>query len=120
MQYVEELFRPSREASTSAMPYTKPSEKIPLTISRLCSNAYGEWNDTSTFDFHRIQAIRAINERLNIEGKTDNTPISDGIAVAVALLVNNEVCTPLSMMSLPPLTRSPRPSRVQFRPLQLT
>ncbi|KAJ2980621.1 hypothetical protein NUW58_g6898 [Xylaria curta] len=53
-------------------------------------NALAQWNDTSTFDFHRLQAIKAINERLNVEGKSPNVPISDGITLAVALLVNNE------------------------------
>ncbi|RWA04387.1 hypothetical protein EKO27_g10718 [Xylaria grammica] len=56
-------------------------------------NALAQWNDTSTFDFHRLQAIKAINERLNIEGKSPNVPISDGITMAVALLVNNETFT---------------------------
>lgn len=55
------------------------------------SNSLAQWSDTSTFDFHRLQAIKAINERLNIEGKSPNVPISDGITMAVALLVNNEV-----------------------------
>ncbi|KAI0521026.1 hypothetical protein F5B22DRAFT_634862 [Xylaria bambusicola] len=53
-------------------------------------NSLAQWSDTSTFDFHRLQAIKAINERLNVEGKTPNVPISDGITMAVALLVNNE------------------------------
>ncbi|KAI1425193.1 hypothetical protein F5Y12DRAFT_796185 [Xylaria sp. FL1777] len=53
-------------------------------------NSLAQWNDTSTFDFHRLQAVKAINERLNIEGKSPNVPISDGITMAVALLVNNE------------------------------
>ncbi|KAF2963581.1 hypothetical protein GQX73_g9988 [Xylaria multiplex] len=56
-------------------------------------NALAQWNDTRTFDFHRLQAIKAINERLNIEGKSPNVPISDGITMAVALLVNNETFT---------------------------
>ncbi|KAI0487555.1 hypothetical protein F4859DRAFT_260975 [Xylaria cf. heliscus] len=56
-------------------------------------NALAQWDDTSTFDFHRLQAIKAINERLNIEGKSPNVPISDGITMAVALLVNNETFT---------------------------
>ncbi|KAI3326893.1 hypothetical protein HD806DRAFT_531489 [Xylariaceae sp. AK1471] len=56
-------------------------------------NALAQWDDTTTFDFHRLQAIKAINERLNIEGKNPNVPISDGITVAVALLVNNETFT---------------------------
>ncbi|KAI0403906.1 hypothetical protein F4802DRAFT_275527 [Xylaria palmicola] len=53
-------------------------------------NALAQWNDTTTFDFHRMHAIKAINERLNVEGKSPNVPISDGITMAVALLVNNE------------------------------
>ncbi|KAI0428356.1 hypothetical protein F5Y09DRAFT_357802 [Xylaria sp. FL1042] len=56
-------------------------------------NSLAQWNDTSTFDFHRLQAIKAINERLNVEGKSPNVPISDGITMAVALLVNNETFT---------------------------
>ncbi|KAI0203253.1 hypothetical protein F4808DRAFT_458021 [Astrocystis sublimbata] len=56
-------------------------------------NALAQWDDTSTFEFHRLEAIKAINERLNIEGKTPNVPISDGITMAVALLVNNETFT---------------------------
>ncbi|KAI1130014.1 hypothetical protein F5Y10DRAFT_138899 [Nemania abortiva] len=56
-------------------------------------NSLAQWSDTSTFDFHRLQAIKAINERLNIEGKSPNVPISDGITMAVALLVNNETFT---------------------------
>ncbi|KAI0195722.1 hypothetical protein EV127DRAFT_156717 [Xylaria flabelliformis] len=56
-------------------------------------NALAQWDDTSTFDFHRLQAIKAINERLNIEGKSPGVPISDGITIAVALLVNNETFT---------------------------
>ncbi|KAI1109453.1 hypothetical protein F5Y14DRAFT_432571 [Nemania sp. NC0429] len=56
-------------------------------------NSLAQWNDTRTFDFHRLQAIKAINERLNIEGKSPNVPISDGITMAVALLVNNETFT---------------------------
>ncbi|KAI3341193.1 hypothetical protein F4824DRAFT_496810 [Ustulina deusta] len=56
-------------------------------------NSLAQWNDTSTFDFHRLQAIKAINERLNVEGKSPNVPISEGITMAVALLVNNETFT---------------------------
>ncbi|KAI0149515.1 hypothetical protein GGR57DRAFT_223202 [Xylariaceae sp. FL1272] len=56
-------------------------------------NALARWDDTSTFDFHRLQAIKAINDRLNVEGKTPGIPISDGITMAVALLVNNEAFT---------------------------
>ncbi|KAI1309612.1 hypothetical protein F5Y03DRAFT_383054 [Xylaria venustula] len=56
-------------------------------------NSLAQWSDTSTFDFHRLQAIKAINERLNVEGKSPNVPISDGITMAVALLVNNETFT---------------------------
>ncbi|KAI8624914.1 hypothetical protein F5Y19DRAFT_281779 [Xylariaceae sp. FL1651] len=56
-------------------------------------NSLAQWSDTSTFDFHRLQAIKAVNERLNIEGKSPDTPISDGITMAVALLVNNETFT---------------------------
>lgn len=60
------------------------------------SNSLAQWNDTSTFDFHRLQAIKAINERLNVEGKSPNVPISEGITMAVALLVNNEVSDPIA------------------------
>ncbi|KAI1437811.1 hypothetical protein GGR50DRAFT_605968 [Xylaria sp. CBS 124048] len=56
-------------------------------------NSLAQWSDTSTFDFHRLQAIKAINERLNIEGKAPGVSISDGITMAVALLVNNETFT---------------------------
>ncbi|KAI2639213.1 hypothetical protein GGS21DRAFT_488128 [Xylaria nigripes] len=56
-------------------------------------NSLAQWNDTSTFDFHRLQAIKAVNKRLNVEGTNPNVPISDGITMAVALLVNNETFT---------------------------
>lgn len=54
-------------------------------------NSLAMWADTSTIDFHRFQAVKSINERLNLEGKDDSKPISDGLVVAVALLVNIEV-----------------------------
>lgn len=54
-------------------------------------NSLARWADTSTIDFHRFQAVKSINERLNLEGKDDSKPISDGLVVAVALLVNIEV-----------------------------
>ncbi|KAI1806898.1 hypothetical protein F4811DRAFT_508563 [Daldinia bambusicola] len=53
-------------------------------------NSLARWADTSTIDFHRFQAVKSINERLNLEGKDDSKPISDGLVVAVALLVNIE------------------------------
>ncbi|KAI1211890.1 uncharacterized protein F4807DRAFT_380166 [Annulohypoxylon truncatum] len=53
-------------------------------------NSLAMWADTSTIDFHRFQAVKSINERLNLEGKDDSKPISDGLVVAVALLVNIE------------------------------
>ncbi|KAI0886202.1 uncharacterized protein GGS22DRAFT_125714 [Annulohypoxylon maeteangense] len=53
-------------------------------------NSLAVWADTSTIDFHRFQAVKSINERLNLEGKDDSKPISDGLVVAVALLVNIE------------------------------
>ncbi|KAI1486846.1 hypothetical protein F5X96DRAFT_194401 [Biscogniauxia mediterranea] len=56
-------------------------------------NSLAMWDDTSTFDFHRLQAIKYVNERLNLEGKSQETPVSDGVIVAVALLVNNETFT---------------------------
>ncbi|KAI1097195.1 hypothetical protein F4804DRAFT_347375 [Jackrogersella minutella] len=53
-------------------------------------NSLAVWADTSTIDFHRFQAVKSINERLNLEGKDDSKPISDGLVVAVSLLVNIE------------------------------
>ncbi|KAI0827223.1 hypothetical protein F5Y06DRAFT_291138 [Hypoxylon sp. FL0890] len=53
-------------------------------------NSLAMWADTSTVDFHRFQAVKSINERLNLEGKDDSKPISDGLVAAVALLVNIE------------------------------
>ncbi|KAI1778935.1 hypothetical protein F4818DRAFT_234357 [Hypoxylon cercidicola] len=53
-------------------------------------NSLAMWADTSTIDFHRFQAVKSINERLNLEGKDDSKPISDGLVVAVSLLVNIE------------------------------
>ncbi|KAH9895378.1 hypothetical protein F4778DRAFT_269344 [Xylariomycetidae sp. FL2044] len=53
-------------------------------------NSLAKWGDTSTIDFHRFQAVKSINERLNLEGKNFNTPVSDGVIVAVALLVHIE------------------------------
>jgi hypothetical protein len=71
--------------------YEYLNNKLSLTDQSGYSNALARWDDTTTFDFHRLQAIKAINERLNVEGKSPNIPISDGITMAVALLVNNEV-----------------------------
>ncbi|KAI0172898.1 hypothetical protein GGR52DRAFT_427795 [Hypoxylon sp. FL1284] len=53
-------------------------------------NSLAVWADTSTIDFHRFQAVKSVNERLNLEGKDGSKPISDGLVVAVALLVNIE------------------------------
>ncbi|RYP41438.1 hypothetical protein DL767_001076 [Monosporascus sp. MG133] len=53
-------------------------------------NSLANWADTTTIDFHRLQAVKSINERLNLEGKNIDTPVSDGVIVAVALLVNVE------------------------------
>ncbi|RYP48726.1 hypothetical protein DL768_005446 [Monosporascus sp. mg162] len=53
-------------------------------------NSLANWADTTTIDFHRLQAVKSINERLNLEGKNIDTPVSDGLVVAVALLVNIE------------------------------
>lgn len=54
-------------------------------------NSLANWDDTTTIDFHRFQAVKSVNERLNLEGKDNDTPVSDGLIVAVALLVNTEV-----------------------------
>jgi hypothetical protein len=61
-------------------------------------NSLADWWDSSTVDFHRFRAVQAINERLNLEGRDEDAPVSDGVIVAVALLVNIEVCsrTPLT------------------------
>ncbi|RYP84853.1 hypothetical protein DL770_005146 [Monosporascus sp. CRB-9-2] len=53
-------------------------------------NSLANWADTTTMDFHRLQAVKSINQRLNLEGKNIDTPVSDGVVVAVALLVNIE------------------------------
>ncbi|KAI0476066.1 hypothetical protein GGR56DRAFT_665861 [Xylariaceae sp. FL0804] len=53
-------------------------------------NSLAEWDDTSTFEFHRMHAIKSINQRLDLEGKDYSTPVSEGVVMAVALLVNNE------------------------------
>ncbi|RYP75143.1 hypothetical protein DL771_002604 [Monosporascus sp. 5C6A] len=53
-------------------------------------NSLANWADTTTLDFHRLQAVKSINERLNLEGKDIDTPVSDGVVAAVALLVNIE------------------------------
>ena len=57
-------------------------------------NSLANWDDTTTIDFHRFQAVKSVNERLNMEGKDMDTPVSDGVIVAVALLVNTEVSRP--------------------------
>lgn len=51
--------------------------------------ALTEWNDMTTVDFHRYEAIKYVNKRLNLEGKNDAT-VSDGVIVAVSLLVHVE------------------------------
>ncbi|KAI0125304.1 hypothetical protein BJ170DRAFT_598120 [Xylariales sp. AK1849] len=56
-------------------------------------NALAEWDDTTTIDHHRYEAVKYINKRLNIEGRDDTMPVSDGIIVAVSLLVNIEAFT---------------------------
>ncbi|KXJ93877.1 hypothetical protein Micbo1qcDRAFT_39664 [Microdochium bolleyi] len=53
-------------------------------------NSLANWNDTSTLDFHRFQTVKAVNSRLNVEGKDGSYPVSDGVLVAVAMLVNVE------------------------------
>ncbi|KAH8661956.1 hypothetical protein BX600DRAFT_465189 [Xylariales sp. PMI_506] len=56
-------------------------------------NALAEWDDTTTIDFHRYEAVKYINQRLNSEGRNFNSPLSDGILVAVSMLVNIESFT---------------------------
>jgi hypothetical protein len=51
--------------------------------------ALSEWDDTTTVDFHRYETLKHINKRLNQEGRDDIT-VSDGVIVAVSLLVNIE------------------------------
>jgi len=89
-----------------------------LTDHSLHSNALARWDDTSTFDFHRLQAIKAINKRLNIEGKSPSVPISDGITMAVALLVNNEVSSVLVAPKYAFSTTDHRKSRLSLDPLK--
>lgn len=55
-------------------------------------NALADWEDTTTINFHRYEAVKYINKRLHLEGKDFNSPVSDGVIVAVSLLVNVEVC----------------------------
>lgn len=54
-------------------------------------NSLANWDDTTAIDFHRFQAVKTVNERLNLEGKDIDSPVSDGLIIAVALLVNTEV-----------------------------
>jgi hypothetical protein len=54
-----------------------------------CSLA--SWDDTSTLDFHRFQALKYINKRLKVDIENADRPVSEGVIVAVALLVNIEV-----------------------------
>lgn len=51
--------------------------------------ALAEWDDMTTIDHHRYETIRYINKRLSLEGKDDAT-VSDGVIVAVSLLVHVE------------------------------
>ncbi|KAK9775232.1 hypothetical protein AB5N19_02036 [Seiridium cardinale] len=51
--------------------------------------ALAEWDDMTTIDFHRYEAVKYINERLNLEGRDDAT-VSDGVIVSVSLLVHVE------------------------------
>ncbi|KAH7037287.1 uncharacterized protein B0I36DRAFT_63843 [Microdochium trichocladiopsis] len=53
-------------------------------------NSLANWNDTTTLDFHRFQTVKAVNSRLNVEGKDGGYPVSDGVLIAVAMLVNVE------------------------------
>lgn len=48
-----------------------------------------DWDDTTTIDFHRYETVKSINKRLVFEGRDDAT-VSDGVIVAVALLVHVE------------------------------
>ncbi|KAI1863087.1 uncharacterized protein JN550_009823 [Neoarthrinium moseri] len=52
-------------------------------------NALAEWDDMTSIDFHRYETIKYINKRLNMEGRHDTT-VSDGVIVAVSLLVQIE------------------------------
>lgn len=51
--------------------------------------ALSEWDDMTTIDFHRYEALKHVNKRLNQEGR-NNVTVSDGVVVAVSLLVNIE------------------------------
>lgn len=51
--------------------------------------ALAEWDDMTTIDFHRYETVKYINSRLNSEGRDDAT-VSDGVVVAVSLLVHVE------------------------------
>lgn len=53
-----------------------------------------------SIDYHRSLSVRHINHRLNIEGRSKNKPISDGIIVAVSVLVNTEVSRPYQVFRL--------------------
>ena len=55
-------------------------------------NALADWDDMTTIDFHRHEAIQIINKRLNSEGRSLSIPVSDGVMVSVSLLVQIEVC----------------------------
>jgi hypothetical protein len=52
-------------------------------------NALADWDDTTTIDFHRYEAVKYINKRLDLEGRS-KTPVSDGVCVSVSLLVSVE------------------------------
>lgn len=54
-------------------------------------NALADWDDMTTIDFHRHEAIQLINKRLNSEGRSLSIPVSDGVMVSVSLLVQIEV-----------------------------
>jgi hypothetical protein len=51
--------------------------------------ALSDWDDMTTIDFHRYEAVKFINKRLTLEGR-DNAMVSDCVIVAVALLVHVE------------------------------
>ncbi|KAK8043364.1 hypothetical protein PG993_005794, partial [Apiospora rasikravindrae] len=53
-------------------------------------NALADWDDSSTIDFHRQETIQSINQRLSLESKGQDVPVSDSVIVSVSLLVNIE------------------------------
>ena len=47
--------------------------------------------DYAAINLHRAKSIAYINKRLDSEGTNNSQPLSDGVVVAVAMLVNVEV-----------------------------